>query len=65
MADKRLRIKGRFIRKEDQKELMKQILGDDEMVPIDVNKFNSNLKQMMVKYNSTSSVTNNKPSSRN
>ena len=48
VADKRLRIKGRFIRKEDQNELMKQILGSDEKVaPGDMNKFNDSIKVIM------------------
>ena len=46
-ADKRMRIKGRFIKKEDQVELLKQILGDEELLPQDNNKFNKSLKQAM------------------
>lgn len=42
-----MRIKGRFIKKEDQVELLKQILGDEELLPQDNNKFNKSLKQAM------------------
>ena len=36
VADKRLRIKGRFIRKEDQKNLLLTIFGNGELFPEDV-----------------------------
>jgi|APSaa5957512535_1039671.scaffolds.fasta_scaffold165263_1 hypothetical protein len=42
-----MRIKGRFIKKEDQVELLKQILGDEELLPQDNLKFNKSLKQAM------------------
>ena len=47
VADKRLRIKGRFIKKEDQQELIKQILWNQNVLNVDVQKFNSNLKQVL------------------
>ena len=50
VADKRLRIKGRFIRKEDQKKLLLQIFGDGELFPQDVREFNSTLTQLMSEY---------------
>ena len=31
---------------------MKQILGNEQVVPLDVNKFNKSLKQIMTNYNS-------------
>ena len=30
-ADKRLRIKGRFIKKEDQKDIMQRIFADEQL----------------------------------
>ena len=36
VADKRLRIKGRFIRKSDQKNLLLTIFGNGELYPEDV-----------------------------
>ena len=50
VADKRLRIKGRFIRKEDQKKLLMQIFGNGELFPQDVREFNSTLTQLMSEY---------------
>lgn len=47
VADKRLRIKGRFIRKEDQKKLLQEIFGNGELFPEDVKQFNTGLTQMM------------------
>ncbi len=43
VADKRVRIKGRFICKEDQKKLLLQIFGNGELFPNDVREFNSTL----------------------
>lgn len=50
VADKRLRIKGRFIRKEDQKKLLMQIFGNGELFPQDVKHFNATLTQLMSEY---------------
>jgi hypothetical protein len=50
VADKRLRIKGRFIRKDDQKKLLMQIFGNGELFPQDVREFNSTLTQLMSEY---------------
>jgi hypothetical protein len=50
VADKRLRIKGRFIRKEDQKKLLLQIFGNGELFPQDVRELNSTLTQLMSEY---------------
>lgn len=50
VADKRLRIKGRFIRKDDQKKLLLQIFGNGELFPSDVRTFNSTLTQLMSEY---------------
>ncbi|TNV85403.1 hypothetical protein FGO68_gene12946 [Halteria grandinella] len=50
VADKRLRIKGRFIRKEDQKKLLQQVFGNGELFPQDVKEFNSTLTQLMSEY---------------
>lgn len=50
MADKRVRIKGRFIRKEDQKNLLFQIFGNGELYPEDVKIFNNKLTEIMSEY---------------
>ncbi|CDW78115.1 cct motif family protein [Stylonychia lemnae] len=50
VADKRLRIKGRFIRKEDQKKLLQEIFGNGELFPEDIKQFNSGLTQLMSEY---------------
>ena len=50
VADKRLRIKGRFIRKDDQKRLLKEIFGNGELFPEDIKQFNSGLTQLMSEY---------------
>lgn len=49
VADKRLRIKGRFIRKEDQKSIMQRIFGSVEgtVPPENTQKINKDLEQII------------------
>lgn len=50
MADKRLRIKGRFVSKAGQKLLFQDIFGNGEIFPEDIKKFNDELRQVMSDY---------------
>ena len=50
VADKRLRIKGRFVSKAGQKLLFQDIFGNGEIFPEDIKGFNEELKQVMSDY---------------
>jgi hypothetical protein len=43
-----LRVKGRFLPKTEQKELLRNVLGDGELLPKDLKQFNSNLTQLVI-----------------
>lgn len=46
-ADKRLRIKGRFIKKEDQKDIMQRIFADEQLTETNAQRLNQDLHDLV------------------
>jgi len=46
-ADKRLRIKGRFIKKEDQKDIMQRIFADEKITESNTQRLNQDLQDLV------------------